>query len=58
MDSSIGVLLWQLFNLVVPVLIIFNVVLFFRSIKQRNIQLDRIERKIDTLQEQLEQQKD
>lgn len=50
---NIGDALWQLFNIGFFVLIIVLIVSIFRSNKSRRNQLDRIEKKIDSVNEQL-----
>lgn len=46
---SLGDALYQLFGLGFLVLIVFLVAFVFRSIKQRTIQLNRLEEKVDRL---------
>ncbi|MDQ0232604.1 DUF4083 domain-containing protein [Metabacillus malikii] len=50
---NIGDALFQLFYLAFIVLIVALIVSFFRSYKKRNNQLDRIEEKIDDVNQQL-----
>lgn len=44
---NIGDIIFQLFAMLIPVLFIVGIVLFIRSYKRRNEQLDRIEEKLD-----------
>ncbi|WP_042337739.1 hypothetical protein [Bacillus andreraoultii] len=50
---TVGDALYQLFYLIFLVLIIVLIVLFIRSNKKRRNQLDRIEKKINDLEEQI-----
>ena len=54
---NLGDALFQLVNLGFIVLIIIVIVSFFRSTKNRRNQLDRIEKKIDDINEQMKKGK-
>ena len=52
MSLNIGDIIFQLFTFLVPIIFIILIVLFVRSTKQRNVQLKRIEEKLDKVSEQ------
>jgi hypothetical protein len=49
---NIGDIIFQLFAILVPIILIFLLVGFFRSSKKRNEQIKRIEDKLDSVLEQ------
>ncbi|MBT2574547.1 DUF4083 family protein [Bacillus sp. ISL-51] len=49
---NIGDVIFQLFSFVIAALFFFAVVYVFRSLKQRSVQLDRIEKKLDALRKE------
>lgn len=53
-----GDILFQLLNIAFLVLIVVLIVSFLRSNKRRRNQLDRLEQKMDEIQEQLNKGKD
>lgn len=52
-DFNVGDALFQLFSFGFLVLIIVLIVLLFRSFPKRRNQLDRIEKKVDAINEQI-----
>jgi len=52
MNLNIGDIIFQLFTFLVPIIFIILIVLFVRSTKQRNVQLKRMEEKLDKVSEQ------
>lgn len=53
MSINAGDILFQLFAIIILVTIFVGVLSFFRSRKQRGEQLDRMEKKIEELSEEL-----
>ncbi|WNS76476.1 DUF4083 family protein [Bacillus sp. DTU_2020_1000418_1_SI_GHA_SEK_038] len=51
---NIGDIIFQLFALLIPIVIIVGIVFFVRSSKKRKEQLDRIEEKLDRATGQLQ----
>ncbi|WP_335571774.1 DUF4083 family protein [Neobacillus vireti] len=52
MSLNIADIIFQLFTFLVPIIFISLIVLFVRSTKQRNVQLKRMEEKLDKISEQ------
>nr|WP_295974213.1 DUF4083 domain-containing protein [uncultured Bacillus sp.] len=53
---NIGDMIFQLLFLGVPILIMAILLLFWRSSKKRNEQLNRIEEKLDSLQKRIDEE--
>lgn len=49
---NIGDVIFQLISFIAAAVFLFAVIYVFRSLKQRHIQLDRIEKKLDALREE------
>ncbi len=49
---NIGDVIFQLISFIAAAFFLFAVIYVFRSLKQRRIQLDRIEKKLDALREE------
>ncbi|MDX8365250.1 DUF4083 family protein [Cytobacillus sp. IB215665] len=57
-DVNLGDLIFQLFTFGSLILAIILIVLFIRSILKRSNQLDRIEKKVDAINERLNKNND